>query len=103
MMSSTTRAFALVCTFVGAIVATAGCASEPKAIECATGIICPEGTQCAAVQKICLLSSCGNGLIDSGEACDDGNITEGDGCSASCRNEACGNGVQDPGETCDDG
>jgi len=30
---------------------------------------------------------CGNGLEESGEACDDGNRRDGDGCSASCTKE----------------
>ena len=34
-------------------------------------------------------ASCGDGTLDTsqGEACDDGNNTDGDGCSASCQNE----------------
>jgi cysteine-rich repeat protein len=31
---------------------------------------------------------CGDGALNSGEACDDGNTTAGDGCSASCANES---------------
>lgn len=49
---------------------------------------------------------CGNGRLDPGEVCDDGNRRGGDGCSADCRsNETCGNGVVDAaaGEVCDDG
>jgi cysteine-rich repeat protein len=48
---------------------------------------------------------CGNGRIDPGEACDDGNIVDGDGCSAICESEAarCGNGIVEEGEACDDG
>jgi len=46
---------------------------------------------------------CGNGLVDPGEGCDDGNQTNGDGCSAQCLSESCGNGVVDAGEECDDG
>ena len=30
---------------------------------------------------------CGNRAIDPGEACDDGNVSDGDGCSSSCRIE----------------
>ncbi|MDQ3298479.1 MAG: hypothetical protein M3619_17990 [Myxococcota bacterium] len=30
---------------------------------------------------------CGNGVVDTGEACDDGNTTSGDGCSAGCSSE----------------
>lgn len=48
---------------------------------------------------------CGNGYVDSGEECDDGNEVSGDGCSASCTTEAavCGNGIVERGEGCDDG
>ena len=48
---------------------------------------------------------CGNGVVDPGEACDDGNLVDGDGCEASCQlgEPVCGNGVVDPGEACDDG
>ena len=50
------------------------------------------------------LPTCGNGVVDPGEACDDGNTQSGDGCSADCSStEVCGNGVLDPGEACDDG
>jgi cysteine-rich repeat protein len=30
---------------------------------------------------------CGNGAVESGEHCDDGNTTPGDGCDATCANE----------------
>jgi len=33
----------------------------------------------------CLL--CGNGVVDGLEECDDGNVSDGDGCSAVCRQE----------------
>ena len=47
---------------------------------------------------------CGDGEVEGDEACDDGNTTGGDGCSADCASdESCGNGVMDPGELCDDG
>jgi cysteine-rich repeat protein len=46
---------------------------------------------------------CGDGVVSTGEACDDGNRTCGDGCSATCTAEACGNDIVDCGETCDDG
>ena len=42
--------------------------------------------------------------MDSGEACDDGNVADGDGCSAICTVEpVCGDGELDSGEQCDDG
>ncbi len=54
----------------------------------------------------CRLRYCSNGVLDPGEACDDGNLKNGDGCAANCLSvETCGNGVVDfaVGETCDDG
>ncbi|CAN5123127.1 hypothetical protein BH11MYX1_BH11MYX1_12480 [soil metagenome] len=83
-----------------------GCATKPAAHECARGIVCPDPLQCAAVQPVCISNSCGNGIIDPGELCDDGNIINGDGCAADCKSaEACGDGVTniDAEEVCDDG
>ena len=33
----------------------------------------------------CTIPRCGDGRLDAGEACDDGNTTGGDGCSADCK------------------
>jgi len=55
---------------------------------------------------LCVIPKCGDGYLDvlAGEACDDGNGDDGDGCARDCRsNESCGNGVRDLGEQCDDG
>ena len=41
---------------------------------------------------------CGNGVVEEGEACDDGNTLPGDGCRADCTIEACADGILDPGE-----
>ena len=49
------------------------------------------------------IGNCGNGVVDPGEQCDDGNTVAGDGCSPSCQREVCGNHIRDPGEQCDDG
>ncbi|MBU1239473.1 DUF4215 domain-containing protein [Myxococcota bacterium] len=47
---------------------------------------------------------CGNGTVDPGEQCDDGNTLSHDGCNELCQIEPfCGNGVVEPGEECDDG
>jgi cysteine-rich repeat protein len=37
---------------------------------------------------------CGNGIVEDGEDCDDGNNMDGDGCSANCGNECQGGGGQ---------
>ena len=52
---------------------------------------------------------CGNGILEPGEQCDDGNLVNGDGCSSTCTIETpppppvCGNGIVEAGEQCDDG
>lgn len=52
---------------------------------------------------------CGNGIIETGEQCDDGNTVTGDGCSAVCISEfeesdpICGDGKLSQFEQCDDG
>jgi fibro-slime domain-containing protein len=64
-------------------------------------------------------ATCGDLQLGPGEACDDGNTVDGDGCSADCSviedgfncpstggctpMEQCGDGVLDDGEDCDDG
>ena len=37
-----------------------------------------------ACRPDCTLPKCGDGILDAGEACDDGNTTSGDGCAADC-------------------
>jgi len=53
------------------------------------------------------VSQCGDGVIDVGEECDDGNTNNEDGCSALCAVEVqagiCGSGAVEPGEECDEG
>jgi cysteine-rich repeat protein len=71
----------------------------------------------AAVLGTIPTSTCGNGIVEGLEACDDGNTTGGDGCSAVCRFEPAAsvaaalvlddsasappgnNGILEPGET----
>jgi cysteine-rich repeat protein len=48
-------------------------------------------------------AACGDGTLDPGEQCDDGNSISCDGCSAACRIEACGNGRVECSEECDAG
>jgi cysteine-rich repeat protein len=48
-------------------------------------------------------SYCGDGTVQAGEQCDDGNVVNGDGCNADCTTPVCGNGIKEMGETCDDG
>ena len=49
-----------------------------------------------------LADTCGNGILESNEQCDDGNNTDGDGCSSTCQ-AVCGDGKKVGSEECDDG
>jgi cysteine-rich repeat protein len=51
----------------------------------------------------CQYAVCGNGVVDPGEACDDGDNDDSNSCSSSCRPVICGNGIIDGNEGCDDG
>ena len=51
--------------------------------------------------------NCGDGVVDDGEECDDGNTDDTDACLNICKTAKakppCGDGVVDDGEECDDG
>jgi len=57
-----------------------------------------------ACRTSCVAAHCGDGVRDSGEACDDGNDVSEDGCLPGCVLNVCGDGTRDPArEECDDG
>ncbi|MBO5985740.1 MAG: DUF4215 domain-containing protein, partial [Lachnospiraceae bacterium] len=47
------------------------------------------GWHCETISgtSVCAKGSCGNGIIDGGEECDDGNRYAGDGCDPVCKRE----------------
>jgi CSLREA domain-containing protein len=47
-----------------------------------------------------IADSCGNGTLDLGEQCDDGNVAAGDCCSATCTFEAAGSPCTEDGLVC---
>jgi len=49
------------------------------------------------------VATCGNGIQEDGEECDDGNDSNNDSCTNACRNAQCGDYFVQPGEECDDG
>lgn len=51
----------------------------------------------------CVASTCGNGVVDSGESCDDMNDVDDDECTNSCQRPRCGDGVIQGDEECDTG
>ncbi len=86
-------------------------AGHPDADLGCVGAMCGDAT----------ISVCGNGVLEAGEMCDDGNSVPGDGCSGTCQIEAsyscpnvgqpcvyslqrvCGDGKVEGDEACDDG
>jgi len=95
----------------GAVCVGGVCATPEQLGACAGGAddaSCTLGTgavgRCRA--GVCVITGCGNRVVDPGEVCDDGNVTALDGCSGTCdSDETCGNGVLDVvrGESCDCG
>lgn len=53
-----------------------GCACEDGSAACDRGLVCEAG--------VCELDKCGNGALDIGEQCDDGNQANVDGCDVDC-------------------
>jgi cysteine-rich repeat protein len=78
----------------------AACAGQEEGASCLTAAIAAG----VCYGGVCFVPGCGNGILEPGEDCDDGNTISGDGCSADCLSDGtCGNGFVDPGEQCDCG
>ena len=66
-----------------------GSDDKPAALSRA-GQMCPDGSSVIGFDSagdIVCTEACGNGVLNPGEACDDGNTDSGDGCSAICQPE----------------
>lgn len=81
------------------------CATDP-------GTMAPDGTPCATSDGgdgicrggLCAGFACGNGFVDPGEECDDGDGDNTNGCLADCRRAYCGDGFVWAGvEQCEEG
>src|SRR5262245_30314248 len=93
----------------GTVCTKGGCATTADVVICAgleEGAICraASGGVGTCAGGACQTGLCGNGNVDTNEACDDSNNASGDGCRGDCgKIEACGDGALDEGEACDDG
>ncbi|HKO52278.1 MAG TPA: hypothetical protein VJV79_31435 [Polyangiaceae bacterium] len=58
-----------------------------QSFQCDADLVSSSGTSCAGVCKsgACQAAACGDGRIQSGEQCDDGNSTSIDGCENDCK------------------
>lgn len=83
--------------------------SDAAAAAVALGLTTPSATSLANITDVSQIvnwsfSTCGNGTVESGEQCDDGNTIDTDACTATCQNAVCGDGsIQAGVEACDDG
>ncbi|MDC0675874.1 DUF4215 domain-containing protein [Nannocystis radixulma] len=102
-MLSYVRTFALVA------LAASGCFYNPMVVASTeSSTLDTSGTIDAATTPTTSAEqpTCGDGILEPGEQCDDGNDVNGDGCENDCTPTGgvdCGNGTLDPGEECDDG
>jgi cysteine-rich repeat protein len=57
--------------------------------QCDDGESNSDGGPCHLDCTLCpgTTPGCGNGVLEAGEECDDGNLTDGDGCSSTCRRQ----------------
>jgi cysteine-rich repeat protein len=66
------------------------------------------GARALCLAGVCGVSRCGDGWVDAGapgggEACDDGDAVDDDGCTNACTLPRCGDGIVQAGEECDGG
>jgi cysteine-rich repeat protein len=95
-------------------------ASQTVLVDAASEVVSrADGAAGLYFPDVQMIRTCGNRLLDSGEACDDGNAVSGDGCSADCTTvepgwkcpyppglaclPICGDGILAGDEACDDG
>ena len=109
-----------VCDFDGVCDSNEGCSCvDCDGLEdtCVDGLVCSlsvgaccdlvgDGVcsaNCVSVDPDCDPGVCGNGVLEFGEKCDDGNIQNGDGCSGVCEFEVLNPPCADGLELCSDG
>ncbi len=74
--ASSVRGYTLTGTVLPTVAVGGACDVTGAADRCDEGADCVGGT--------CVASTCGNGTVESGEECDDGNTVDNDGCSNFC-------------------
>lgn len=97
---------------ISALLATTACQAEPSASDDCDSTLAADDPTCLGATADAdgdgdgdEPPSCGNGVVEGDEECDDANTIDSDECSNSCNFAACGDGIVQEwnGETCDDG
>jgi len=81
---------AIVMVFYGAWALAADTPQSMTGLLPPAGQVCPQGSWVIGFDNesnILCSETCGNRVLNDGEACDDGNTASGDGCSAMCQSE----------------
>ena len=81
---------AIIMAFYGACALAADTPHSMTELRPPAGQVCPQGSWVIGFDNesnILCSEACGNRVLNNGEACDDGNTTNGDGCSAMCQSE----------------
>ena len=76
--------------FYGACALAADTPDSMTELRPPAGQVCPQGSWVIGFDNesnILCSGTCGNRVLNNGEACDDGNTTNGDDCSAMCQSE----------------
>jgi cysteine-rich repeat protein len=76
---TTTGSYLLGLRVVPTSVAPSGAFCDPLSYK-----PCIDGLECGLSTRTCAAPVCGDGIVTLDEACDDGNVTSGDGCNAVC-------------------
>lgn len=83
---------------------SAPCPVGSDGCPCTMGGACDPGLACTDDACALAPAECGNGLVEDGEACDDGRGNgDANACKSDCTTQVCGDGAVGPGEACDDG
>jgi cysteine-rich repeat protein len=76
---------------------------EMEACDSGSANKAPEAAKNGECTMDCSIAECGDGIVNVGEGCDDGNLEDMDECSSMCLAAKCGDGVAQVNEACDDG
>lgn len=96
---------AIVAECAGESVGYRFCDSSGQVGVCGADLVHAQTERCTGTCKggTCVPMTCGDGVVQAPEECDDGNRSDDDACTNKCTVPKCGDGAVQAGEACDDG